>query len=177
MKELEKLAKLIKQRNAVEKEITSIIGRPASIGHLGEYIASRIFNIKLSESASQKGIDGHFIEEPLAGRTVNIKWYAKREGLLDITPDSLPDFYLVLAGPKPEAMTSRGRTRPWFIESVYLFEAQTLVQQLQARGIKIGIATSVRQEFWNEAEVFPNQNNSKLTLSAEQCEAIAQFES
>lgn len=100
MNNLEQLAELIRKRNALEREIKALIGRPAAIGHIGEYIAATVFDIALEESATQKGIDGHFTDGPLKDRTVNIKWYARREGLLDITPDGLPDYYLVLTGPK-----------------------------------------------------------------------------
>jgi hypothetical protein len=65
MDSLKHLADLIIQRNINEQEITALIGRPASIGYIGEYIASKIFNILLVESASQKSIDGHFMDAPL----------------------------------------------------------------------------------------------------------------
>jgi hypothetical protein len=141
--DLEQLANLIKKRNLLENEITALIGRPAQIGHIGEHIAAEVFKIALEESASQKGIDGHFIDEPLAGRSVNVKWYAKREGLLDIT-HSPPDYFLVLTGPKSKTMNSRGQVRPWLIESVFLFEANSLVTQLRNRKVAIGIATQCR---------------------------------
>jgi hypothetical protein len=72
MNSLKQLADLIIQRNINEQEITALIGRPASIGYIGENIASKIFNILLVESASQKSIDGHFMDAPFIGRTVNI---------------------------------------------------------------------------------------------------------
>jgi hypothetical protein len=100
MPELAEIASLIKQRNAVEQEITALTGRPAAIGHLREYIAAEIFHIALVDSASEKTIDGHFQMGPLIGRSVNIKWYAMQEGLLDITPTLQPDYFLVLAGPR-----------------------------------------------------------------------------
>ena len=121
MNELSKLAQLIKQRNQTETEITALIDRPAQIGHTGEYIASKIFNITLQESASFKGSDGFFSTGNLANKSVNIKWYAKLEGILDININSLPDYYLVLAGPAPQKMNSRGEVRPWLINGVYLF--------------------------------------------------------
>ena len=111
MQDLARLAALIQQRNAIDQEIAQLIGRPALIGHVGEYIASRLFGIDLMASASHKGIDGYFGDGPLAGRSVNIKWYAKLEGMLDITPAALPDTYLVLAGPPDSALSSRGATR------------------------------------------------------------------
>ena len=113
--DLARLADIVRRRNALECEITELIGRPAAIGHIGEYIASRIFGIALEKSASAKAIDGHFSTDPIKGRSVNIKWYALREGLLDITPECLPDYYLALVGPRSSAMTSRARVRPWLI--------------------------------------------------------------
>lgn len=175
MDDLAQLAELIKKRNALEREITVLIGRPAEIGHIGEYIASKVFRIALEESASHKSIDGHFRDGSLKERTVNIKWYAQREGVLDITPDVLPDYYLVLTGPKSGAMTSRGQARPWTIENAFLFEAQPLVDELKRRGVKIGVATSVRQHFWANAEIYPAHRNDQLELSEDQCEALALF--
>jgi len=119
MDDLESLALLIRQRNEVEVEITRIIGRPAQLGHIGEYVAARVFRIALASSAAEKGHDGQFEDGPLKGRTVNIKWYAKREGILDILSMSLPDFYLVLAGPHEPAGSSKGTSRPWLITSVF----------------------------------------------------------
>ena len=75
MNDLQRLAELIRNRNSIERNIASITGRPALTGHTGEYIAANIFDIQLVESASEKGIDGHFNTGPLAGRSVNIKWY------------------------------------------------------------------------------------------------------
>ena len=53
--ELQRLASLIKERNAVENEIAGIIDQPAHSGHVGEFVASRIFDIELPESAVNKG--------------------------------------------------------------------------------------------------------------------------
>lgn len=177
MNDLKQLAELITKRNLLERDITALIGRPAAIGHIGEYIASRVFHIALVESASHKSIDGRFSNEPLKERTVNIKWYAQREGLLDITPDTLPDYYLVLTGPKSAVMTSRGQVRPWVIESVFLFEAQALVDELKRKGVKIGIATSVQQPLWTKAEIYPAQSNDVLILSEQQRQELTLFNS
>jgi hypothetical protein len=97
---LDELTALIHERNSLEQRISAIIGRPASIGHLGEFIPSEVFGIRLAENANHKSIDGWFQRGPLAGRSVNVKWYAKHEGLLDMCVESGPDFYLVLAGSK-----------------------------------------------------------------------------
>jgi hypothetical protein len=162
---LTQLAALIHERNALEERITAITHRPAAIGHLGEFIAAQIFQIELVHSASQKSIDGYFKAGLLAGASVNIKWYAKGESLLDITPAALPDYYLVLTGPRATVMTSRGFTRPWLIHAVYLFRADLLVQKLQAAGVQVGIATSVRRIQWAGAEIFPIQTNRDLLLT------------
>jgi len=175
IEQLKALATLIRTRNRVSAEISAIIGRPAQIGHVGEFIASRVFDIRLEESAVAKAIDGYFMAGPLEGRSVNIKWYAKRDNVLDITPDALPDFYLVLAGPKSSATSSRGRTRPWVIEAVYLFETVGLVRKLKERGVKLGVATSVRKEFWAAAEVYPEARNPLLPLTKNQRKAISHF--
>ena len=175
MHDLAKLAALISRKNAVAEEIAAIIRRPALIGHVGEYIASRIFGIYLEESAVSKGIDGRFADGPLAGASVNIKWYTKHEGLLDITPEALPDYYLVLAGPKAPAVSSRGSIRPWLIRSVFLFDAKVLVKKLEERPVKIGVATSVTRAVWQEAEVYPTQRSGELILTEEQREILLLF--
>ena len=175
MDDLIQLADPIKKRNSLEREITALICRPAQIGHIGEYIASRIFHIVLEESGSHKGIDGRFSDESLKGCTVNIKWYAMREGLLDITTGALPDYYLVLAGPQSAAMTSRGRVRPWIIEAVFLFDAKEISSQLEAQRVQSGIASSVRKYLWEQAEIYPDQKCAKLMVSEEQRKQLALF--
>jgi len=173
--DLARLAELIKARNTVARDIAMLIGRPALIGHVGEYIASRVFGIALEESTARKGVDGRFAEGPLVDRSVNVKWYARQEGVLDLTPEALPDFYLVLAGPRSPAGSSRGAVRPWIVGSVHLFESKELAEALRARGVKIGIATSVAQGLWEAAEVHPDQRSPWLTLSDEQRRMLRLF--
>jgi hypothetical protein len=48
--DLEELAKLLHQRNEIEDRISRIIVRPALNSHIGEYLASKLFNIKLEDS-------------------------------------------------------------------------------------------------------------------------------
>jgi hypothetical protein len=111
----------------------------------------------------------------LAGKTVSIKWYAKQEGILDIRPDALPDYYLVLAGPETAPASSRGSVRPWLIESVYLFQAAALVQSLKQRRVKMGVATSVASPMWADAEVYPEQHKRVLVLTEEQRHMLSLF--
>lgn len=173
--DLEQLAKIIKRKNTIDDEVSAIVERPALIGHVGEYIASKVFDIKLEESASRKAIDGIFRKGKIAGKTVNIKWYGKLERVLDITLETLPDFYLVFTGPKAVATSSRGLTRPWTIEHVFLFDAYELVRDLQKRNVKIRTATSVASKFWEAAEIYPTQISDNLIVSEEQRKAISLF--
>ena len=177
MDELIQLASYIKERNQTELRIMELINRPAAIGHIGEYIASKIFRINLESSASNKGSDGYFDEGALKGRSVNIKWYALREGILDINAEASgrPDYYLVLAGPKSAQMTSKGVPRPWVVESVFLFDANTLVERLLSSGRKLGIAASVAQAFWEEAEIYPQQRSKLIELSDDQRRLLELF--
>ena len=166
---------LIDTKNSLEKEIACIIGRPVLIGHVGEFIAANVFGIELEQSAAQKGIDGQFAGGALKGRTVDIKYYARIEGLLDISESTLPDFYLVMAGPKALLVSLRGTTRPWLISYVYLLDAKELVSQLKLRGVKIGVATSVARHLWDAAEIYPMQRNNRLILSEDQRKMLALF--
>ena len=75
------------------------------------------------------GVRRRFRSGPLKCRTVNIKWYLKQEGVLDMTESAALDFYLVLSGPHSAAVSSRSSTRPWRIDAVYLFDAADLLVQ------------------------------------------------
>jgi len=175
MAELARLAELIHTRNQINVDIATIIGRPALVQHIGEYIASTIFDIKLEYSAATKGIDGVFTEGRLKGKTVNIKLYGKQEGVLDISLDNLADYYLVLTGLRSHALSSRGSSRPLVITNVYLFEMHGLVEILRRRGVKLGIATSVIKLLWESAEIFPNQINDALKVTKEQRRLLTLF--
>ncbi len=172
---LRRLASLIRQRNDVDREIAAIIDRPAHPGHIGEFVAAAIFDIRLHESAVHKGADGYFASGPLASRSVNVKKYSLDQCILDIRLDALPDFFLVLTGPRTPPKSSRGTTQPWTIESVFLFEAAPLVRRLEERGVKIGVATSVRRYLWDEAELYPSPSNPALQLTPEQVSMIEMF--
>ena len=178
--DLRTLAGLIRERNANEVAISGIIRRPALLGHIGRYVASRIFDIALGP-ANQKGMSGRFRSGPLAQRSVVIKTYGKRDGVLDINPQSPPDFYLVLAGPKATAANSKDVVRPWGIKEVFLFEARPLIARLREHKVKIGIATSVREDEWERARVFPSSEDDpseapKLRIGEEQQTALRLFD-
>ncbi len=124
MEDLIKLADLLKEQNALLHEIALLIGRPAIPGHICEYIASKIFDIKPNGSASTAGHDGYFRSGKLARRYVNIKYAGRQERLLNLNPIAKPDYYLVLTGPNSSAMSSKLRHRPFIIQQVFLFEAK-----------------------------------------------------
>jgi len=173
---LERLADLIRQRNALEIEITKITGRPAGIGSIGEYLGAQIFRVELAPSATHKGSDGRFQGGPLHGAAVEIKCYPKREGLLDMKiVEPVPDYYLVLTGPKGTAISSRGQPRPWCIAAVYLFNARELAAAQRARGVAIGIASSIPNALWDAAEIYPKPQNPALTLSDDQRHLLELF--
>jgi len=176
MEELEALAALLKERNAIDARIAALIGRPALSGHIGEFIASKVFGIRLCDSATTQSIDGHFMGGPLDGKSVNVKWYGKRESILDLNPINPPDYYLVLTGPAAPPVSSRGGTRPAVIEAVYLFEAARLIAELRSRGVKIGIASSVRAATWAKSEIYP-EANPVFPVSPEHRAALRSFAS
>lgn len=176
MDELALLAQYLRERNEIDNRIASIIGRPALPGHIGEFIAANVFDISLMENTTQKGYDGHFASGPLKGRTVNVKLYGKQEGILDIHPDMTPDFFLVLTGPKTAAAFSRGTSRPFAIDHVYLFEARGLVSNLKLADVKIGVSTSVKAKLWEEAEIYPEQRNKIYLLTEKQRSLLKLFE-
>ena len=135
-----------------------------------------VFDIELESSASAKGIDGRFRSGPLQGSTVNIKWYMKHQGLLDTTEHAALDYYLVLAGPLSPAGSSRGTTQPWCIDSMYLFDARRLGAEQLARGVKLGIASSVTRQQWLSAQVYPSAAASPLPLTQKQADLLKLFQ-
>jgi len=94
--------------------------------------------------------------------------------VLDLHEDAPPDFYLVLAGPRPSTV-SRGGVRPWLIENAYLFDAHVIHSELTERGTKIGIAASIRKHQWAAAEIYPTQQNRAFVLNDEQRDLLALF--
>src|SRR5947209_4373340 len=172
---LQQVAGLLAQRNSIDAKIAELISRPMTAGHLGEWIARHVFNIQLEDSATTPAYDGRFRSGPLHGRTVNVKWYLKREGLLDMSTTEGLDDYLVMTGPPAAAASSHGQTRPWRIHNVYLFDARALHADLLERGQQIGTASSLRTQLWTKAEIYPNQVNPRLPLTDEQIHALQLF--
>ncbi len=173
--DLEQIAGLLQQRNALDAQIAAVIDRPVTAGHLGEWIAARVFGVELERSATAAAIDGRFTSGSLQGRTVNVKWYPKRENLLDFTESAALDYYLVFTGPVSPAVSSRGGSRPWIITAVYLFDAQRVLGDLRAQRLKIKSPASVRAAQWEAAEIFPRANSDLLTVDPEQARLLRLF--
>jgi hypothetical protein len=169
---MRRIADLLRERNAIDEEIAAITHRPMTAGHLGEWVASQVFDIELEPSAAAAAIDGRFRSGPLQGRTVNIKWYLKREGLLDTSESDQLDYYLVLAGPPAAAASSRGGTRPWRLDAVFLFDARQLHAEQIERGVKRGVASSVLKRQWVAAEIYPASSNTLLPVTHDQVELL-----
>jgi hypothetical protein len=172
---LARAAALLHERNAIDAELARLMQRPMTSGHLGEWIAAQVFNIELEPSAVAAGIDGRFRAGTLQGRTVNIKWYLKHEGMLDTTKSAELDYYLVLTGPPAAAGSLRGGTRPWCIDAAFLFDARQLHSEQIDRGVKLGVASSVIKQQWANAEIYPSATNPLLTLTPQQTEQLSLF--
>jgi len=65
--------------------------------------------------------------------------------------------------------------RPWVIESVYLFGSRRLIPQLRQLGLKIGVAISVRKQFWEDSMIFPARQDRSMELTAHRIAALRLF--
>ena len=166
------LANAVRRKNTADRGVARLIEMPALSGHFGEFVAAQIFDIKLHRSASHPGSDGVFRTGDLEGKSVDIKYSTKHDRLLNMKKEAGPDYYLVLTGPKGKVESARRTARPWVIESVFLFETKDLLGKLT---VNIGTATSVKSEFWDEAEIYPGNGSHTLTLTTEQRERLALF--
>ncbi|WP_327006849.1 hypothetical protein OHA72_05970 [Dactylosporangium sp. NBC_01737] len=163
---LAELAALLGGRARIDASIARLTGRSARPGDVGEFIAAQVFDIELAPTAVQAGHDGKFRSGVFAGRTVNVKLYGDAGGGIDIGAHPC-DVYLVLSGPK----TSR-----FAITHVYLFDTGQLLATLQARNVKIGIATSLRRADLDAARIYPDPApTATYLLTAEQRNLLALF--
>ena len=169
MESLEQLAALLQQRNQIDSQIGTIISRPASTGHIGEWIASQIFDIDLATSANSKGFDGTFRSGPLEGKTVNVKLYGAHQKMLEDSEHN-SDYYLVLASPLSATTSSRGEIRPFSITTVYLFDTASLASATDDK-----TNGGARSELWTATEIYPTATNLALPLTDEQRTKLAFF--
>lgn len=179
MEHLDSLAALLRERSAIDRQISLIINRPVHSGHFGEYVASVVLGIELRPAANEQGIDGHFSIGPLAGRTVNVKYRTRHRGLLNmkpsIDPENHPDFYLALAGPTIPMGSTGGTIAPLCINSLYLFESRPLLAELAVRGNRPGVGRSLPGAWWDAAMLFPFARSHLLRLTPEQQQALSLF--
>lgn len=169
------LAKLIRERNGVDVQLGEILGRPATVGDIGEWIAAKVFEIKLAAAPNNTAFDGYFTTGSLSERTVNVKTYLRQDFTLDMSESEALDYYLVFTGPKSQLGSSRGTSRPFCIESVYLFRAEDLLTELRRTGVKVGYATSVTVAQWNAAQIYPQSTNPVLVPTDRQKARLAMF--
>ncbi|MEU2614518.1 hypothetical protein ABZ570_23480 [Micromonospora sp. NPDC007271] len=142
---LQQLAAPLRARDDLDARIAALTGRSARPGDIGEFIAAQVFDIDLAGIATQAGHDGRFRSGPLAGRTVNVKTYGDAFTGIGISPHPC-DVYLIFSGPRrPLGIV---RHHQWRISAAYLFETRRLLETLNNRGVKIGIATSIRRGIW-----------------------------
>jgi hypothetical protein len=165
MSDLTWLASLVKSRNTIDSKIAGAIGHTAQINNVGEYIASIVFRIHLEESGHNQGFDGRFTAGPLAGSTVDIHWKSRHDGLLNIKPETIPDYYLVFTGPTTPPSDN---ATPWLIERSFLFKAHDLLAALRERKVQIGTGTSITGPLWERAEIYPIPRNTLFLLSEEE---------
>lgn len=170
--QLRKLAGLLEERDQVDKQIAEFLQRAPSLGNIGEFIASRVFDVELAPIAVQAGYDGRFRSGPLAGATVNVKAYGDAYGGIDISAHPC-DYYLVLSGPRKPWPAGEHR---WRIAAVYLFDAKLLLPDLQSRSIQVGVNTSIRTADLASAQLYPIEApGSPIYLTVEQRAELALF--
>lgn len=168
MSNLPRLAELLRARNTVESNLANLLGSSVNLSTVGEHIAATVFGLTRVPSIHHSGFVGTFANQPLHGKTVEVQWHSRREGILHLRPETAPDYFLVLSGPKQESSTARALVNPWIITSVHLFESRELLSALRERGVQIGSHTSVITQLWERAEIFPVQRNHVLVLNEEQ---------
>lgn len=175
MSKLSRLAELLRAHNTVESNIANLLECEVDLGSVGGQIAATIFGIRLIPTSSPNGLVGIFTNQALMGKTVDVRWYPRREGFLSIHTDPAPDYTLVLAGPKLDPNEARALVNPWIITSVYLFRMPDLLNALRARGVRVGPRVSINSHLWEQNEIFPVQHSSTLVLTDEQRDMLKLF--
>ncbi|MFI7609529.1 DUF6998 domain-containing protein [Micromonospora sp. NPDC049366] len=170
---LHQLAAMLQERDDLDARIAAVTGRSARQGDIGEFVAAQVFDIELAGTATQAGYDGTFRSGPLAGRTVNVKTYGDSFAGLDISPHEC-DHYLILSG--PQRPVGAVRHHRWRISAAYLLDSRRLIEALTARGVKIGIATSIRRDELKAAQIFPIAGpKPPIRLTQEQAALLSLF--
>jgi hypothetical protein len=98
--------------------------------------------------------------------------------LINLNPDISEDVYpLIFTERYKAASSSKDGERPFCISNAYLFNEWKLCSALREKGIKVGVATSVRKEHWYEREIYPeNKMVYNLELTPELVELFSSEE-
>ena len=168
---IQRVADLLRERNAIDARIAQIIGRPVTSGYLGEWVASQIFDIELDAPAAGGRIDGRFRSGSLKDRTVSVKWHLWQKCALGTSGPAAPDYYLVLTG--PPAPESRGTARPWCIDSVYLFDGPQVRAEQESGAWRL--APAVAKQRWLAAEIYPEPGSPLLRITRQQSTLLRLF--
>lgn len=150
--ELQQLVRLLRERDELDARITRIVGRSARPGDVSEFVAARVFDIRLAVNTVQAGHDGMFRSGPLSGQTVNVKLYGDARAGIDIGSHPC-DYYLVLSG--PPRFSAKVAPPRWSISAVHLFETDHLLRTLRGRGTRVGIATGIRRADLEASQIYP----------------------
>lgn len=73
------------------------------------------------------------------------------------------------------AIDGRFASGPLDGRTVSVFDSARLLEALRVRGVRLGVATSVRTRLWEEAEIYPRATNPELRLTPAQMGALARF--
>lgn len=115
----------------------------------------------------------------LAEKSVNIKYYARMQSLLDMSasvdPADHAGYYLVLTGLRGSAGSSRGQLFAFSISAVYLFDSHQVIAGQTRRNVKLGVASSVPNPLWTAAMIYPEQVNPLLQLTEVQRQMLSLF--
>jgi hypothetical protein len=170
------VASLVRERNAIDAKLAQIMHRPMASGHLGEWLASQIFDIELEKSAVTRGWDGRFRSGPLHDRTVNIKWYSNVRAL---STRSSPQrwtatWYWPARHPRRslhEAAPAPGTSTPCTC-SAHLNSTPSSSPAVSSSASPPACA----HKQWTNAEIYPS-TNPLLPMTPRQVELLGQFRS
>ena len=153
---LRELASLLTRRNEIDDAIAALIARPATTGHIGEFIAAAVFDIELYSSASHKAADGTFRSGPLRGTSVNIKLYGKQEGIIDLREDAISGLLPRAHGPEIRSGFIPREHQADCHRARFPFSGSGPPRDDQVQGQETAaLRTSVPQAEWKDAEIWP----------------------
>ena len=122
---------------------------------------------------------GRFINRPMTAAHAG-EWIASRIFDIELEPSAVAK--AIDGRFRTGALAGRSVNVKWYltvrprrIDAVYLFDAQPLLTEQRGRGVKVGVASGVRQAQWPAAEVYPTARNPALALTNELRQLLAKF--